>query len=67
MLVFIDDIQRDILRHCLNGLCIRDLQQNGIACFQLEAFGDLFSIAEHMALCYKSLQSTAGKAGILAA
>ncbi len=67
VVVLVDDIQRDILRHGLDGLCVRDLQQDGVPCLQLEAFGHQFAVAQHMALCHKRLQRPAGKAGVLAA
>ena len=65
--ILIDDVQRDLLRHSLNGLCIGDLQQDDIPCLELQALGRSLTVAEHMALRHKALQGAAGKAGILAA
>ena len=53
--VLIHDIQRDLLRNGLDGLCVRDLQQHSVPCFQLETFGHGLAVALHMAVSYQCL------------
>ena len=65
--VLIHDIQRDLLRNGLDGLCVRDLQQHGVPCFQLETFGHGLAVALHMAVSYQCLQRRAGQASVLTA
>ena len=67
MLVLIDDFQRDVLRHGLNGLCVRNFQKDGVARLELQAFGDQLAVAQHMTVGHQRLQSRPGKAGVLAA
>lgn len=50
--IFIDDVQRDLLRHSFDGLCIGDLQQDDIPCLELQALGRGLAVAEHMALSH---------------
>ena len=65
--ILVDDIQRDILRHGLDGLCVRDLQQHGVSCLEFQAFGHSLAVALHMTLGHQRLQRRAGQAGVLAA
>ena len=65
--ILIDDVQRDLLRYSLDGLCVGDLQQDDIPCLEPQALGRGLAVAEHMALRHKALQGAAGKAGVLAA
>ena len=50
--ILIDDVQRDLLRHSLDGLCVGDLQQDDIPCLELQALGRSLTVAEHMALSH---------------
>ena len=50
--ILIDDVQRDLLRHSLDGLCVGDLQQDDIPCLELQALGRGLAVAEYMALSH---------------
>ena len=63
----VDDLQRNILRHGLDGFCVRDLQQHGVPCLELQAFGHSLAVALHMPLGHQRLQRRAGQAGVLTA
>ena len=65
--ILVDDVQRDILRHGLDGLCVRDLQQHGVSCLEFQTFGHSLAVALHMTLGHQRLQRRAGQAGVLAA
>ena len=67
VVVLVHDVQRDVLRHSLDRLCVRNFQQDGVPRLELEALGDAFAVAEHMTLRHEALQRTAGKAGVLPA
>ena len=67
VVVLVHDVQRDVLRHSLDRLCVRNFQQDGVPRLEFEALGDAFSVAEHMTVSHEALQRTAGKAGVLPA
>ena len=54
--VLVDDLQRNILRHGLDGLRVRDLQQHGVPCLELQAFGHGLAVTLHMPLGHQRLQ-----------
>ena len=55
VVVLVHDVQRDVLRHSLDRLCVRNFQQDGVPRLELEALGDAFAVAEHMTLSHEAL------------